>query len=332
MRWVNRAVIAAALLCAGCGNYSTEDLEFLAALPQREDLGTAVPAGGTAGALTVGRAAVGDCPILGPANVWLEAKPGSDKLNAVIGFVVSLVDAVREHPPTWRSHEETYDERGWGPFQVEDHPGREIQVVMRRYYPDGPAGEPWYVYQFQARVTGTGAFSNLITGVFHGQSSARGKGAVYLDFEAFYALGMNRSDTPHGTMPILYDRTGEPRRTFLTLTQDGFGMPQAAYAYRGWQDGSGRFAYRYLDLTDGNSYAVVASYGSSGAGRGAFSVTTPAGLTGLFLQCWDADACIVFSQNVTWCATPPCSVGSELACPPVPELPEDEFPPVELPL
>ncbi len=86
---------AASLALAGCGNYSTEDLRFLAALPRREDLRVAVPSQTGASALSVACAG-------GTADVWLWAKPTSDGLNSGVDFVLTLVDAVRRYPPTWR--------------------------------------------------------------------------------------------------------------------------------------------------------------------------------------------------------------------------------------
>src|SRR5512138_592816 len=135
MRSVTRAAAIAALGIAlgGCGNYSTEDLRFLAALPQREDLRVEVPAQGNPGAL------VGPCATRS-ADVWLWAKPTSDGLNAGVEFVLSLVDAVRRQPPTWRKD----DARGWGPFDDKNHPGREIQILMARTYPPASAGRPVY--------------------------------------------------------------------------------------------------------------------------------------------------------------------------------------------
>ncbi len=317
MRWVNRATIAAALLCAGCGNYSTEDLEFLAALPAREDLRTEVPAGGTAGAATV-------CTIR-PAEVWLRSKPASDGWNAGVELVIGLVDAVRRYPPTWRRD----DARGWGPFPDERHPGVEIQVLMSRDHPAELKGEPRYAYAFQGRwIDGTDGFRNIITGAFEGPSSARGKGFVSLDFDALWALGMNDAGTPRGTVPIRYDRTGDPVNILLTLYQDGFGIPQFAYAFRGWRDGSGKFGYRFRDSTSGNVLTVVASYGSSGAGRGSITVTTPLGFTGTVRQCWDAAACLVFQEDLSSIAGGPA--GNPLDCPTVPEPPEDPFPPIVL--
>jgi hypothetical protein len=118
MRWVNSvavtALAAATALTGGCGNYSTEDIRFLSALPRKEDLRVAVPAQSAPppGAL-VSRAATSlSCPTLpGDATVWQWARPTSDGLNAGVDFVVGLIDTVRRYPPTAR-HE---DSRRWGP-------------------------------------------------------------------------------------------------------------------------------------------------------------------------------------------------------------------------
>ncbi len=319
MRWVNRAAIAATLLCAGCGNYSTEDLVFLAALPQREDLRAEVPTGGVSGAATV----CGD----GPAGIWLEAKPASNQWNAGVELVVGLVDAVRRFPPTWRRE----DERGWGPFPDENHPGIEIQIVIHREFPAELNGSPRFGYAFQARRTdGTDAFRDVLTGAFEGPSAARGKGIVNLDFEALWTLGMNDLSTPHGTAFIAYDRTADPVTIFFSLYQDGFPAPRFTYGFKGWADGSGKFGYRYRDPQDGNVLTVVAAYGPGGAGRDAVVVTSG---TGVFIaglrQCWDSFACLLWVDD-PWnlahsCASAPCAIGSELDCPPVPEDPGGAF-------
>jgi len=204
MRSLTRGALAAAIALAGCGNYSTEDLRFLAALPQREDLKVEVPSEGTAGALGV-------C-LSGTADVWLWAKPTSDGLNAAVGFLVSLVDAVRRIPPTWR----TEDARGWGPFDDERHPGNELRIVIVRRYPPASGGEPVHDYVFQARTKGTLPFFSILGGTFQGGSASRGSGGLVLDFEALWALGMNEADTPHGSMQVLYDRASDPVTIALT--------------------------------------------------------------------------------------------------------------------
>ena len=136
--WTRLAAGAAALGLAACGNYSTEDLRFLAALPQREDLQFKVPAA-QSGALSA-------CP---PANasVWLAAKPVSDGINGGVDLLVSLVDAVRRVSPTARDE----DRRVWGPFDSKEHPGREVEVLMVRTHPAELGGQARYSYAFLAR-------------------------------------------------------------------------------------------------------------------------------------------------------------------------------------
>ena len=102
MRWETRsAILAAGVLLAGCGNYSTEDLRFLAALPTRADLRIAPPAQ-AAGVQVAGVEAAAAACANGSADVWLSARPTSAGLNAGVDFVLALVDVVRRVPPTAR--------------------------------------------------------------------------------------------------------------------------------------------------------------------------------------------------------------------------------------
>ncbi len=311
MRWETRAAIALAVGVAGCGNYSTEDLRFLAALPQREDLRVEVPAQGSPGAL------VGPCATR-TAEVWLWAKPTSDGLGAGVEFVLGLVDAVRRYPPTWRTEEA----RGWGPFDDEKHPGREIRIVISRSYPAGPDGPPAHAYAFQARLKGTEPFATIVAGVFDGASASRGRGAVVLDFETLWALGMAAADTPHGTMQIGYDRASEPVTVELSLAQDGFGIVRFGYGFTGYRDGRGAFDYAFRNGA-GDLLTVAAGFDAEGAGRAQVALTLAAGGSGSFRQCWDAAACLVYVDDPASysCPAPSCSFGTVSSCPAVPVSP-----------
>ncbi len=314
MRRATNAVAATALLCAGCGNYSTEDLEFLVALPQKDDLTVAVPAPSASGAAVV-------CPVRS-ADTWAWAKPTSDSLNAAVGWIVGLVDVVRRYPPTWRDA----DQRGWGPFDAEEHPGREIQVLIDRSYPPALGGRPQFHYQFQARWKGAPDFTTIIEGWFDGASASRGSGDVTLFFQSFWDLGMNQPDTPHGDMHIVYDRASDPVTIALDFTQDGFGVVLFRYEYTGYAGGRGNFNYRFRNLT-GDEAVVRASYDAAGAGRAAVSFTPNLSPVSYgYDECWDANACLVYVNDpFGMClATPPptaCSFGSVSACPTVPVPP-----------
>ncbi len=285
-----------------CGNYSTEDLRFLAALPTQSNMSVAVPADGSSGAATV-------CPI-GPADVWLKAKPTSDNLNSGVRFVVSLIDVVRHYPPTAREK----DLRRWGPFPDDRNPGHEIQIVLRRTYPYGSEEVPVYAYQFQEREGG-GPFLDIIAGTFEGASASRGRGTVVLDFEAMWTLHTNEPTTPHGTMQIAYDRISDPVTIDLSLTQEGFGVVQFDYGFAGYASGQGRFDYRFRNL-NGDVLTVVTGYDAAGAGRAAVGYVAAGGGTGSFRQCWGPAACLTYVDDPMnfSCGTPPCSGGLYALC------------------
>jgi len=311
-------LVAAALAVSGCGNYSTEDLRFLAALPQREDLAFRVPATGQPGALS-------SCPTR-TSSVWLEAKPTSDKINAGVDFLLALVDVVRSHEPSWRKA----DERGWGPFPSKEHPGREVMVVMARTYPPELGGGARYGYAFLARLQGTPDWTGLIGGQFDGGSASRGKGSVVLDFDQMIALGMSDAGTPTGQMAITYDRASDPVTIELVLASDGFGAvgTGSTFAYRsaGYAAGGGAFDFAFRDA-QGNLFYVTTGYDAAGAGRDAVVYHAAAGGTAGFRECWGAGACLVYVQDSLNISCDPqayggaCSLGVETDCPAVPASP-----------
>jgi hypothetical protein len=331
-------LIALSVVGAGCGNYSTEDLRFLSALPQRQHLAVTLPATTGTGptALTTGSLASTSgyvaayslaCPAgtsLGDAEVWQWAKPISNDLNAAVTWIVGLIDNVRKYPPTHRSE----DSRRWGPFDDDNHPGREIQIVIDRSWatPDGP---PTYDYRFEARVKGTTVFTPLITGSFTGASSTHGDGNVTLDFQKFWDVGVNNADTPHGTMVIDYSRSSDPVTTLLDLqagTTGGFGVVSFNYDYLAYASGMGAFTYKFTNGS-GDVLRVVTGYDAAGAGRLRVSFTRFSdGAVGSFDQCWDASGCLVYVYdpfnfngytpvapytvgNLGACATLPAGVG-----------------------
>lgn len=296
--WLLAALAAAA---AGCGNYSTEDLRFLSALPQRKDLAVTVPASATAGttALTAGGASALSAACVGTvgdATVWQWAKPTSDNLNAGVSWIVGLIDNVRRYPPTHRAD----DSRRWGPFDDDKHPGRELQIVIDRSWPAGADGPPTYAYRFEGRVKGTTAFTPLIYGTFVGNSASHGDGNVTLDFEAFWTVGVANPDTPHGSMAIHYSRSSDPVTTDLDLAATpagGFGVVAFEYLYSGWASGIGAFDYKFTNA-NADVLVVRTGYDAAGAGRLRVSFTRSFdGATGTFDQCFDANGCLVYVDD-----------------------------------
>jgi hypothetical protein len=310
MRSVNRLALASLLLALapGCGDWSNEDLRFLAALPTRADLHVEVPAG-------PGPAA-GACPD-GESSVWLEGKPASDRLNAGVEWILGLVDEVRRHDPTRR----TEGRREWGPFDDGRHPGKEIVIVMQRGEDEG--GRVVHEYVFAAREKGIGLWTPLVVGGFTGGSARAGSGLVHVDFDAIRALGMNDDPgAPRGELRILYDRASVPRAIALELDQDGFGLERFDYVFFGYDAGAGRFVYAFRNGT-GDRLVVDAGFDGAGQGRAAVTFTAAGGATGGFQQCWTGGACLVYvnDPNDFSCGAPPCSLGSVDGCPAVPASP-----------
>jgi hypothetical protein len=308
--------VAAALLAGGCGNYSSEDIRFLSALPHREDLHVAVPAGGAApaGGL-VSSAALSGCADPGQATAWVDAKKTSDGLNAAVDWLIRLVDAVRKYPPAERRE----DSRRWGPFDDEKHPAFEIQVVIDRSWPLGEDGPPSHQYRFEARRKGTTAFTTILGGHFDGASSSRGAGSLSLEFTRLIALGMQDADTPNATLTVDYDRASEPTTIDLRLTSAGFGVAGFDYQYDGYADGSGIFTYQIVNATA--ELTVTASWNPAKAGRARISYQPlpVVGPPGEIDNCWSGDACLVYAYDPydVSCETPPCTMApaAKAACP-----------------
>ncbi|HUK66767.1 MAG TPA: hypothetical protein VLV17_08050, partial [Anaeromyxobacteraceae bacterium] len=266
-----RALLGLALLAAGCGNWSNEDVAFVEALPTSQHLHVALPpsaaqaaSSGTAPAtaLTV------TCPAPGASQVWGWAQPAGDALNALVEGMLVFVDYVRSITPTSRMP----DERIWGPFSDQNHPGKQDRVRMSRSV--DASGLPDYTYYFEAEPTGSGdAYTDLLDGEFSGSTAELGKGTFTLHFDALRTLGMddNPATDPTGPLVATYDRTGDPRLIGLDV-QNGTTLAEFNYAYQGFANGNGSFSYKFVDGS-GDSFVVVASFDAAGEGKASVSVT-----------------------------------------------------------
>jgi len=304
-----RLACSALLLAAACGNLSNEDVAFLVAIPQRDQLHVAVPANdGT----------VQPACLYGAADVWTNAKTSGDGLNAAVDGLIAFVDAIRAQPPTSRDQ----DSRTWGPFPDQQHPGIEFRATLDRELDANRV--PWHwIFDISARGQASGtAFVPILEAEFFGAQAVNGIGRMTLHFETAAALGINKPTDPTGPMRIYYDRFEDPRTISLDLTSStGFGLVSFDYGYAGYADGHGRFDYAFPDPKSGCKVEVTTYFDKLGEGRDVVRLDCGViGVLGPIEQCWDRSACLTYA-NDPFAFTPaclgvkPCTLGAATDCP-----------------
>lgn len=301
-----RSACSALLLLCACGTLSNEDVAFLEAIPQKEQLHVAVPRGDTAQTL---------CAI-GPADIWTNAKTTGDQINAGVDGILSLVDAIRALTPTTRDP----DQRTWGPFADQKHAGVEMQVIMEREL--DAQRVPWrWIYTISARRR-PAAFVPILEGEFFGAQARNGIGRITLHFENAWALGINQPSDPHFPARIFYDLSGDPRTLSLDLTAGvGLGLQRFDYGYAGYADGHGRFDYAFPDPKSSCTIEVTTFFTAAGAGRDVYRARCPGGtVIGDIQQCWDVSACLTYVNDpfafTAQCGgVKPCLLGDAASCP-----------------
>jgi hypothetical protein len=291
------------LLCA-CGTLSNEDVAFLEALPQKGALHVAVPAGSTGQNVC----------LIGPADVWINAKTTGDNINASVDGILTMVDAIRAVPPTTRDP----DQRTWGPFPDDNHAGVDVQVTMVREI--DAKGVPWRWIYVIAQRRAHGPFLPILEGEFFGAQARNGIGRMTLHFENSWTLGTNKPTEPHYPARLYYDLSGDPRTISLDLSAGtGFGLERFDYGWAGYADGHGRFDYA-IPGGNGCTLEVTAFFTATGAGRDVYRARCPLVTIGDIHQCWDVGACLTYVNDpfafTTQCnGVKPCILGNPASCP-----------------
>jgi hypothetical protein len=295
-----------ALLCA-CGNLSNEDVAFLEAIPQKQQLHVAVPQGSRSQNL---------CAI-GPAEVYANAKTTGQSINAGVDAILALVDSIRKVTPTTRDE----DSRTWGPFPDKDHPGVQIKVVMVREL--DATRTPWrWIYSIAA-ARPPAAYVPILEGEFFGAQAQNGIGRIILHFENSTRLGINKPTDPAFPARIFYDLNGDPHTVSLDLTSgvNAFGLISFDYWFAGYADGHGQFDYAFPDANNpACTIEVTTFFNAQGAGRDVFRARCGLLVFGDVRQCWDASGCLTyvddpFALTAACLGIKPCILGNATQCP-----------------
>lgn len=309
--------LALACLCwgvAACGgDFSNDDLEFLNALPRREDLAAKLPAtseGRSGGGLTTRKD--GLVVRLGEVSeLARDTDQTGREFNAAVDGLLSLLESIRAASPTTREP----DRRVWGPFRDRQNPGFDVRFVMERQ-------ELRFDYRLEYRRTGEGDedWWAFLVGSFEADAGIRkGVGRLYLDVkraaqEGFPTGGLTELDR----LDIDYQTKALPTRVEMAFTPRGGLAVPSRYRYREAEGGLGemKFALPDTDLVPGGrleDVELTTRWAPDGRGMGVL-VVLDGDITGArYTECWNALGRVTFLAR-SWDFLNPTE-GDRASCP-----------------
>jgi hypothetical protein len=261
---------------AGCGNYSNEDLEFMAALPEKQELSAEVP---TRSALVLGET----------AEYYRLTRNVSLIFNGITEAFLGIIDTIRAFPPTTRK----LNERIWGPFEAEHQPGWMIRMLMTR------AGTTFtYHLQFQPASDPSSGWLSLIDGFYAVTGGVRrGQGQIKVVTAPLRAAGVDPDLGFLDQLTVDYTTSEFPIDVKLMFTN----LPnplktddpmQGTYEYAVQSNGQGALTYDYFaDVIPGpmiDEVLVTSRWLGTGEGRADLQVVSGDAAVGAqATECWN---------------------------------------------
>ena len=275
-RMTGKGLLTATLLLAACGNYSNEDLEFMNAVPAREDLSADMP-----------RSA------LAPANEAELSRLTHDTVigfNSALGFL-DVADEIRTYQPTSRIR----DGRIWGPVPMGDHPGWQWRFRVVR----DPELADQFNYWFEVEPVGAGDsdWLSFIDGRFAASTGVRrGVGIFRIQTDpirtAGFSVDVNAKGESLRSLSVDYSTAAFPISVTMNLMMytdvpiNGFtSTTTIRYHAEREESGAGLMEFSGSDSM-GRSYSVDSRWMPTGRGR-ADATATDGTVTGTWTQCWD---------------------------------------------
>lgn len=300
-------VLVAGLLGAGCGNYSNEDLEFMAAVPTTNQLAVALPA--AVNATT-------------EAELAKSTHDAIKMVNDILASVLGLVDTVRSYAPTSR----TTDSRTWGPFPDQKHPGWSWRLIVTR----DSMTPTKFTFELDTENPATG-WLQFLTGSFDAAGGARqGSGNFSADFALLRTDGfpLDASADNLKDLTISYqnfDMAGSPievTMTMNTVMPAKNGATSLNIVYEILADRSGEMRFTLTgDLVPGPAIETVqvnSQWLPSAAGEATLAVTAGDGAGLQQTECWDSGFGATYNSK-PWSTIE--NTGTPADCPALPALP-----------
>jgi hypothetical protein len=299
-----RILAIACLVALGCGNYSNEDLEFMSALPDGQDV-----------SIPIRSAAV---TLADEAELAHFTHQVSDGLNGLTSALLGIVDGVRSLSPTSR----TPDSRTWGPFPADKHPGWQVRMIVSR----DPADATQLDYQLAFHLAG-GADTDwplLLSGWFRADGTARqGTGHFAIDTAPVRAENLDPDLGMLDHMAVDYQTGGDPVTIDMDITNLADPtMPSAptsaTYAFASSSDGRRQMTFDFTaNVVPGpavETTTITSQWLDSGEGQGSLTILAGDGAGLGEKQCWNTSFIATFTQK-DW--APPAD-GDPASCPNIP--------------
>jgi len=273
-------------LGCGTGNYSNEDLEFMSALPERGDVVASIPTQSAP-------------PSADMAELYLATRGAVDDFNGLVDTFLGLLDAVRSRAPSSRLP----DERIWGPFAADGHPGWDVQMVVDRNVTVGAGAALGYSYRLDFRRSGTLTqpgtnWVNLLAGSYQAMGGVR-KGIGHMDIttQALREAGFDPILGRLQAMHVDYDTSHFPVTVTSTVTNvvtiAQTDVTQLGhYDYGVQSDGRAKLAYdRWVEAVEGpngmEKLSVTSAWLGTGEGRADATIVEGDGAGGQQTECWN---------------------------------------------
>jgi hypothetical protein len=291
---------------AGCGNYSNEDLEFMNALPEKQDLAAGVPVRSAV--------AVGD-----PAELYVVTRDVTTTFNKMVDSLLSVVDGIRGFSPTTRHP----SQRIWGPVPAEKQPGWMVRMVMDRV----DLGTFGYRIEYQPRSDPGATWLWLVQGTFAAAGGVRkGMGHLEMNTEALRAQGVALDVGLLDDLVVDYQTSDFPISVTLKFTMlpdptNPAAITMGTYAYTAEQDGRGSLTFDFwADAIMGTpgvieKFNVTSRWLGSGEGISLRQVISGDGAGLQQTECWDGQLQAVYDDK-PW--DPSADLGAPSACASIP--------------
>lgn len=289
-------LLSVSMLTACGGSWSNRDLEFAAALPQRDALTSKLPTSASSGqplsrsdGLNAGE----------PSRAYADTKDAAKTFNDILGFFLGVVETVRKVPPTSR----TTNSRTWGPFSAQDNPGFQFQVVIAL-----TATEPkdTFGWKVQARKLGTQDWLDLVRGNFQATETVlKGRGQFEVPVKEFKSQ-IPITDEKLAALDqvvIGYVTDADPSLSSMTFTFAP-GNPEllsaGGYQARQKADGSGAMGFVIKSTNPMTSRLdIVSKWRGDGAGVSVATVSEGTYSGATRIECWNAAFKVSYFRE-TW--------------------------------